>query len=203
MEEKIEGVLQNLNQRNIKAKFFKTKEDVTSALLQEIKPDMTVGIGGSMTIKELGIYQALVDGGNKVYWHWMTEPEEVAATRTKASTADLYLTSTNALTEGGELVNIDGIGNRVASMFYGPKRTIVVCGINKITPDLISAIDRIKRDVSVRNARRLNLETPCVESGQCDNCHSSDKICNVMTVISGKPGAIDLNVYIVGEELGY
>lgn len=203
MEQKIEKILKNLKGRNIDSKFFKTKEEVKAALLEEIKPKMTVGIGGSLTIKELNIYDDLVKAGNEVYWHWMVGPDEAAAVIDKSTRADVYLTSTNSITIEGELVNIDGTGNRVASMIYGPKRAIIVCGTNKICPDLICAIDRVKNKVSVKNAKRLNRNTPCVKTDYCEDCRVKDRICNVTTIISGKPVAIDLSVYIVDEELGY
>lgn len=203
MDERVEKTLKNLRSRNIDAEFFQTKEDVKKVLLNEIQSDMTVGIGGSMTIEEMNLHEELIEAGNTVYSHWKTDPLKMPETRKKASRADVYLTSTNALTEDGELINIDGVGNRVSSMFYGPDKTIIICGINKISPDLISGIDRIKSVACPQNARRLNRKTPCAETGQCNECHSPDRMCNVTTIISGKPTEIELKVYIVGEDLGY
>lgn len=204
MKEKVEKIIQNLGKRKMEGKFFQTREEVKEALLERIGSNMTVGIGGSMTIKEIGLYDDLIKAGNQVYWHWMAGPEEASDVRRKAGGADLYLTSTNSITMDGELVNIDGTANRVASMVYGPKETIVVCGINKICPDLICAIDRAKNKVSIKNAKRLGIDTPCVKTGYCEDCASKDRICNVTTIISGKPGSLKkFSVYIVGEELGY
>lgn len=203
MEQTIERILQNLKKRKINAKYFTTKEDAKQAILEEIKSDMIVGIGGSMTVKQMNLHEELMKAGNTVYWHWLVEPAQMSEVRKNAARADVYLTSTNALTEDGELINIDGVGNRVSSMFYGPKKTIVICGINKICPDLISGIDRIKTQACTKNARRLNRKTPCVATGQCHDCQSPDRMCNVTTIISGKPEEVDLNVYIVGEEIGY
>jgi hypothetical protein len=195
--------MKNLENRKIKAKYFQTKEDVRNTILEEVKPDMTVGIGGSMSVKEMGLHEDLIKAGNTVYWHWLVEPTQMSDIRKNAHTSDIYLTGTNALTEGGELINIDGVGNRVASMFYGPKKVIVICGTNKICSDLISAIDRIKNETCTKNARRLNRKTPCAATGECSDCQSPDRMCNVTTIISGKPEEVDLNVYIVGEELGF
>lgn len=203
MDQVIEKVLKNLEKRKIKAKYFETKEEARNIILEEVKSNMTVGIGGSMTVKEMKLHEDLIKAGNTIYWHWLVEPAQMSDVRKKASIADVYLTSTNALTKDGELINIDGVGNRVASMFYGPKKVIVVCGVNKICSDLISGIDRIKAQACTKNATRLNRKTPCAATGQCNDCQSPDRMCNVTTIISGKPEEVDLNVYIVGEELGF
>lgn len=203
MDQIIEKALKNLEKRKIKAKYFENKEEAKKVILEEIKADMTVGIGGSMSIKEMNLQEDLIKAGNTVYWHWLVAPEQMSDVRKKAHTSDIYLTGTNALTEDGELINIDGVGNRVASMFYGPKKVIVVCGINKICSDLISAIDRTKSQACYKNATRLNRKTPCAATGECNDCQSADRMCNITTIISGKPEEVDLNVYIVGEALGF
>lgn len=203
MKERIENIIKNLENRKIKGRFFETKEDVIQAVLEETAQVDTIGVGGSVTIHDLKLHEKIQEQGKTVLWHWLVEPSERAQVREKASKADLYLTSTNALTEGGELVNIDGLGNRVSAMFYGPKKVIVVCGINKLAPDLISAIDRIKQHACPPNAKRLGLKTPCASTGVCNDCHSNERICNITTIINYKPMSVDLNVFIVGEELGY
>lgn len=203
MEAAIKEVIKNLEKRKINAKFFATKEDAKIELLQELEEEKNIGIGGSMTIMEMNLHEELMRKGKNVYWHWLVEPEKRNEVRQLASNADVYLTSTNALTESGELVNIDGMGNRVSAMFYGPKKVIVICGINKISSDLISAMDRIKAEACPPNAKRLGLKTPCASTDICNNCLSPDRMCNVTVIINHKPMAVDLNVYIVGESLGY
>lgn len=203
MEQRIEKVLTNLEKRKIKARYFETKEDAKTAILESITVDMSVGIGGSMSVMEMKLHEELLAAGNTVYWHWLVEPAKMSEVRRNASRADVYLSSTNALTEDGELINIDGVGNRVASMFFGPKKVIIICGINKICSDLISGIDRIKSQACTKNGARLNRKTPCAITGECTDCQSPDRMCNVTTIISGKPEEVDLNIFIVGEELGY
>jgi NAD-dependent dihydropyrimidine dehydrogenase PreA subunit len=122
--------------------------------------------------------------------------------REKASRADVYLSSTNALTEEGKLVNIDGLGNRVASMIYGPKKVYILCGINKITKNLDEALQRIK-DNTYKNARRLKLETPCAYTEKCTDCSSPQRMCSVTTIIERRPYKTDFEVIIIGQELGY
>jgi len=143
---KVKSVIENLEKRKIKAQYFDTKEAVIKAVLEETTDDQVVGIGGSMTIKELNLHEILKEEGKEIHWHWLVEPEKRSEVRQKAANADVYFTSTNALTEAGELVNIDGIGNRVSAMYYGPKKVIVICGTNKITTDIASAIERIKKE---------------------------------------------------------
>jgi hypothetical protein len=116
--------------------------------------------------------------------------------------SDVYLTSTNALTQRGQLVNIDGTGNRVSSMIYGPKKVIIVCGVNKIVPHLEAAMERVK-EASVLNAKRLGLDTPCTVKGECFECHSTQRICNVTTIIDKRPSETEMVVMIVNENLGF
>lgn len=203
MDMRIHSLISNLEGKKIPAEYFENTEAVKERILSEINEGETVGIGGSMTIFDLKLHEDLSKAGNEVYWHWLVEPEKRGAVRQKASTSDIYLTSTNAITEAGELVNIDGVGNRVSAMFYGPKKVIVVCGVNKITTDIISAIDRIKAKACPPNARRLNLKVPCAYTDQCNDCSSPERMCNITTIINSKPSTVELKVYIVGEELGY
>ncbi|SNS36963.1 Uncharacterised ACR, YkgG family COG1556 [Anaerovirgula multivorans] len=203
METIVKELIRNLEKRKINAKFFNTKEEAKTEILKELETHTNIGIGGSMTIMEMNLHEELMKKGKNVHWHWLVEPEKRNEVRQLASNADVYLTSTNALTESGELVNIDGMGNRVSAMYYGPKKVVVVCGINKICSDLISAMDRIKAEACPPNAKRLGLKTPCALTGNCNNCLSEDRMCNVTVIINHKPMTIDLNVYIIGESLGF
>lgn len=203
MNKKIERVIENLSKNKIKAKYFGTKEEAKEEILKEISPEMKIGIGGSMTIKEMQIYEAIDQEINPVYWHWMVEPKERPTIFPKAQYADLYLASSNALTEEGELINIDGVGNRVSSMFFGPKKVILVCGTNKIVKDYEAGINRIKENACPLNAKRLGLKTPCAITGKCNDCTSDQRMCNVTVTIQAKPALVDLEIYIVNEELGY
>lgn len=203
MNQKIENTLKALKKNGFKARYFEDSKSAAKTLLEEISVTDKVGIGGSMTIKELGLPDALLQRGNTVYFHWLeTTPEGMDNARRNASTADVYLTSTNALTEKGQLVNIDGTGNRVSAMVFGPKKVYVVCGINKLVDDVDGAIKRIK-DNAYKNARRLNLKTPCAITEKCNDCDSPQRMCNVTTIIEKKTNKIDIEVMIIGESLGY
>jgi L-lactate utilization protein LutB len=199
----IKQTVENLKKNNFDARYFESAQEAVEALLQEIRPEETVGIGGSMTVKELGLDTLLRERGNTVYWHWLEgSPEGMDQARASAATADVYLTSTNALTQDGKLVNTDGTGNRVASMVYGPKRTIVVCGKNKLAENLDAALERIE-DHAYKNARRLKLNTPCAVNERCMDCSSPQRMCNVTTILRKKPNKIAMSVFIINEELGY
>lgn len=203
MKENVEKVIKALSKNNIKARYFEDAESAMNVLLDEINVEESVGIGGSMTISQLGIPEKLKKRGNKVYFHWLeSTPEDVDKARLLASRADVYLTSTNALTEKGQLVNIDGIGNRVTSMVYGPKKVFVLCGMNKITKDLDDALEHIKSN-TYRNARRLKLNTPCAITGKCNDCDSPQRMCNVTVIIEKKPDKVEIEVMIINKELGY
>lgn len=203
MEDKVKNTIAALEKNKIPVKYFENEEKAVDFLLQEIGSDNSVGIGGSITIFDLNLHQILKDRGNKVYFHWLeTKPEDADSARLIASRADVYLTSTNALTEKGQLVNIDGIGNRVTSMIYGPKKVIVVCGTNKIVKNVDEAISRIK-DNAYKNSQRLKLNTPCAITGKCNDCDSSQRMCSVTTIIDKKPTKTDLNIILIDKELGY
>lgn len=203
MEQLISNTIQALKKNNFEVEYFEDTKSLTSRLLKVIDKNEVVGIGGSVTIQELDIAKMLIDRGNKVEWHWLEKtPEEKNRARINQMHSDVYLTSTNALTQRGQLVNTDGTGNRVASMIFGPKRVIVVCGVNKIVPNLELAIERV-REAAVKNAKRLNLSTPCTVKGECFECNSPQRICNVTTIMEKRPSQTEMTIMIVNENLGY
>lgn len=203
MQEQIKKTMESLERNNIKSIFFESSKEAVDYILEGIKKDAAVGIGGSMTVMDLKLPEKLKERGNTVYFHWLeSTPEKMDEARKNASQADVYLTSTNALTEAGQLVNTDGTGNRVTAMIYGPKKVYVICGINKITKNLDAALQRIK-DNTYKNARRLKLNTPCAANGKCSDCRSPQRICNVTTIIERRPNRTEMEVVIIGEELGY
>ena len=203
MNESLIKTLESLEKNGMNPSYFDDSDSAVNYLIGNISDDATVGIGGSMTVKSLGIPEKLIERGNKVYFHWLeSTPSAMDEAREKASRADVYLSSTNALTEEGKLVNIDGLGNRVASMIYGPKKVYILCGINKITKNLNEALQRIK-DNTYKNARRLKLETPCAYTEKCTDCSSPQRMCSVTTIIERRPYKTDFEVIIIGQELGY
>ena len=199
----IQDVIQNLSERKIESKYFESREELVEELLNEISTEELVAIGGSATVESLGIYDELVNRGNNVLWHWKVAPEERFELLKKAILSDVYLTSCNALIEDGRILNIDGNGNRVAAMFFGPKKVRIICGVNKIAKSYDDAMNRIKTIACPQNARRLQRKTPCAVTENCSDCKSPDRMCTVTTIIEQKPPCVDFKVYILNEDIGF
>lgn len=161
----------------------------------------TIGMGGSVTLQELGLYDRLA-AHNTVHWHWSTEGP---AARAAARTAQVYLTSVNALAETGEIINIDGSGNRVAATLDGHEAVYFVVGTNKIAPDADAALFRARNVAGPRNAQRLGRRTPCAARGdRCYDCDSPERVCGALVTLWRKPMSIPFaEVVLVEEELGY
>ena len=204
-EKALKNVIQALHKRDFDAEYFSDIAGVRRALLETIPEKATVGIGGSVTIREIGIIGELEKRGNEVTHHW--KPEATKETnreiRKKEGTAVFYLTSANAITERGDIINIDGIGNRVAHMIYGPENVIIVAGHNKIVTDIDAGIRRSKEIAGVINARRVGAKTPCAETGKCVDCKAPGRICRVTTIMQYRPWQTSVKVMLVNEALGY
>ena len=196
----LEKTGKNLEGRGFRVHRFASGAEAAEFLVQTLH-GTSIGIGGSVTIDTLGVYDRLC-GSNEVFWHWKNHAPE---TRERAGKAETYLCSANGVSENGEIVNIDGFGNRVAGTIYGPERVFLVVGKNKIAPDLNGAIDRARNIAAPLNARRLNRHTPCaVGEPRCHDCRSPEKVCGVMTVFFMPPTSIkEFHVILVDETLGY
>ena len=196
----LEKTGKNLENRGFRVHRFASGAEAAEFLVQTLH-GTSIGIGGSVTIDTLGVYDRLC-GSNEVFWHWKNHAPE---TRERAGKAETYLCSANGVSENGEIVNIDGFGNRVAGTIYGPERVFLVVGKNKIAPDLTGAIDRARNIAAPLNARRLNRHTPCaVGEPRCHDCRSPEKVCGVMTVFFMPPTSIkEFHVILVDEDLGY
>ncbi|HBR01894.1 MAG TPA: lactate utilization protein [Ruminiclostridium sp.] len=203
----IQKTMENLEKNNMTAIYADSKEQVISTIAGLLKDGDTVSVGGSMTLFECGIIDFLRSGR----YHFLDRyaeglsGEEIADIYRRSFTADHYFTSTNAITLNGELYNVDGNGNRVAAMIYGPKSVIVVAGINKLVRNIDEAVERVKCIAAPANAVRLQSNTPCARTGYCTQCRSEDRLCSSYVVIgpqkSFNKGRI--KVLLVGENLGY
>jgi len=205
IEEKMKRAVEKLKDHDFAATCFKTKEEAVKEIWRHITPEMKVGVGGSLTIREIGILDQLRAKGHLVYDHWAPgiSLEESLRIRKSQLSCDLFLSSSNAVTMNGELVNIDGAGNRVNSITYGPGKVILVSGYNKLVDDVQDAIKRIKNVVTPMNARRLKIDVPCAKTGKCSDCNSPQRMCRAMVILERKPLLTDILVILVGEELGY
>lgn len=194
-----------LKENNFEAIYAYDSKEALGKIVSLIPEDATVGIGGSITVREIGLVDVLEKQRNVIFSHWEKGHtiEEKTEIRRKALTSDVYITSSNAITLKGQLVNIDGTGNRVGAMIFGPKKIIIIAGANKIVDTLDEAFSRIRNVASPLNGRRLNKKTPCALIGQCTNCNSPDRMCNISVVIDKKPNLSDINIILVGESLGY
>jgi L-lactate utilization protein LutB len=196
----IDNAVKNLEKRGFAVSRFDTKEEARDYLAKKLS-GATVGMGGSMTLKEMGLFDAL-SVNNTVWNHWVQDPETA---RKNAAAADIYITSANAVAETGEIVNIDGSGNRVAATLYGKREVYFVVGINKFAENVDKALWRARNVASPKNAQRLNRKTPCAKSGdKCYDCSSPERICKGLVVLwSPMMGVGYTEVVIVNEELGF
>lgn len=192
----LDKLQKNLEKRGFAVTRFATAAQAAAYLNRRID-GKTVGIGGSLTVEQLGL-EALLRTHNTVAWHWS------GGTREEAAAAQVYISSVNGAAETGELVNIDGTGNRLASMLYGHEALYLVVGVNKIAPDYDTALWRARNVAAPQNAKRLGRKTPCAVKGdRCYDCESPQRICRALSVLWCKPGGIPYaQVVLVDEALG-
>lgn len=195
-------VKENLEKRGFLVSTFETAAEAADYLDRAID-GVSVGIGGSMTVREMGLAERL-GSHNALYWHWQpAEGVTAAETLEKAAAAEVYLTSVNGLAETGEIVNIDGTGNRVAAMLYGHKKVYFLVGRNKLAPDYDAALYRARNVAAPLNAKRLGRATPCAAAGRCFDCASPERICRGLAVLWEKMGSCGMEVVLIDEPLGY
>ena len=187
----------NLEERGFIPKCFATKKEAADYLDGQID-GVSVAFGGSMTVQEMELYPRLA-AHNNALWHWDKAGLEQAAS------TDVYISSVNGLAETGELINIDGTGNRVASTLFGHQRVYFVVGRNKIAPDYDAALWRARNIASPKNAQRIGVQTPCAAKGdKCYDCKSPQRICRGLVVLWEKPKSIEtMEVILIDEDLGY
>ena len=186
----LDKTVEALERRGYEAVAVASGEAALELVMAEVAAAGSVGWGGSETLKEIGVREAVAAAGVKI--------------AERQCDADLFLLSANALTADGRIVNIDGRGNRVAASIWGPRRVVYVIGRNKIVDGgLDAAVARIKRDACPPNCRRLGKHTPCAETGVCGDCDSPDRICKVMAVFDRKPTGISAKVILVNGKFGY
>jgi hypothetical protein len=187
------------------AVYVNTAQEATELVMQFIKPGMKLGFGGSMTIKTLGIQDKASQVGAQVLDHnkpGLGADEKLDILRAQL-TCDVFICSANAVTMKGEMLNIDGNGNRVAALTFGPKKNVVVAGTNKIVADVGAAWERMEAYASPMNNKRLAKNNPCVKAGHCMDCQNPTRICRVYQILKRKPSLSDYTVILVGEDLGY
>ena len=197
-------IIKNLQRRHIQGFYCPTAEEAVKKVSELIADGESVTWGGTMTVRDLGIPAALKSRGTlEVLDRDLVEsPEEKQAMYLRAFSTDVYLSSANAISEDGVIVNIDGNGNRVAAITWGPKRVIFVIGLNKVAKTVEDALSRARGTASPINAARFDIKTPCQVDGICHNCNSADSICNYVHFLRNSPRGRH-TVVLVGESLGY
>lgn len=197
-------IIKGLKKRNMEGYFCETSQDAVEKALSLMPEGSVISWGGSMSISECGLMDAIKEKNYTLVDRMSAKtPQEKREIYAKIVMADYYLMSTNAITTDGELINIDGVGNRVACLCNGPENVIIIAGMNKVVKTVESGIDRIRTKAAPPNTVRLSRDTPCAKTGVCANCFSQDGICNqiVVTRRSGAPGRI--KVILVNEDLGF
>lgn len=205
MDEKIKKTMDALRLNRMKAFYAENSAEACEIVRGLVKNDKLITSGGSMTLKECGVIDMLCEdfGGAYLDRSAGKDRDEVEEIMRKAFVSDTFLASTNALTEDGELYNVDGNGNRVSAMIYGPKQVIVVAGVNKLVKDLDAAKERVEKIAAPKNTVRLERATPCVKTGACAHCRSEDRICCSYVTLAQQRVPDRIKVIIVNEDLGY
>ncbi|AJD30216.1 lactate utilization protein [Clostridium sporogenes] len=205
IEKQVERTIKNLNRRNMEGHYIDNIDQLFEKLKEFIADGSIVGVGDSMTLFEAGVIDFLRSGNFNFldkYQDKLTKDKK-REIYIKNFSADTFICSTNAITEDGELYNIDGNGSRVAPMIYGPKQVILIAGINKIVKNIEEAENRVRSYSAPVDAKRLNKDTPCTKLGYCVDCKSPNRICNDFVVIRGQFIKGRIKVLILGENLGY
>lgn len=199
-----ERMVKNLKRRNMEACYCPTAAEAVRKVSELIADGSSVTWGGSMTIRDMGLPQALRERGtlDVLDRDLVEDRAEVMRLYERAFTADVYLSSANAISEDGVIVNIDGNGNRVAAITWGPKKVIFVIGLNKVAQTVEAALARARSTASPVNAARFDIKTPCQTDGVCHNCNSPESICNHVHFLRNSPRGRH-TVVLVGEDLGY
>jgi len=202
-----EQVIKNFKKRGLDGIYCESSDEAVKTICRMVPAGSLVGLGGSETIIESGLVDALRRMDIRLLDRYKegVSKEEVNEMRRRGLAADIFICSSNAITADGKLVNIDGTGNRVAAMIFGPAQVIVMAGMNKVAPDLAAAIARVRNSAAPANSLRVGVETPCSKTGFCQDphCHPPHRICCqlVVTEASMTPGRV--TVVLVGETLGY
>lgn len=200
----VEKTIASLEKNDFKAVYVATAQEAKEYLLGAVEGGKKIGVGGSMTIRQIEVLPALEEKGCQIITHWGAAGDEAEAKMRQARAADVYMCSTNAITSGGKLVMIDGRGNRLGAICDGPSEVYFVASVDKIVDGGTgAAIARIKRDAAPPNCKRLGLNTPCAETGVCAGDACPDSSCRITLVVDKVPRKRTMTVVLVEEKLGY
>lgn len=196
------SVIKQFNKRGIEGYYCESADDAVSTITRMLTPGCTIACGGSMTLQELGLPD-IFRNSDYTFYERPTTKDAFKAYYSNVVTSDYFFMSSNAVTFDGLLVNIDGSGNRVAPMIFGPSNVMIVVGMNKLVPTLDDAYNRVRNVAAPPNCIRLNKNTPCALTGKCADCQSPDCICSNTVVTRRSAISGRIKVFLIGEELGY
>ena len=198
------GIIRNLEKRNMEGYYFENSKDMVAAILEMMPQNSIISWGGSASVTESGMMDALKAGSYTLIDRMAAKtPEESREIFSKTVMSDYYFCSSNAITLDGELVNIDGNGNRVACIIQGPAHVMMIVGMNKVVKNVEDGVNRVRTCACPPNAMRLNMKTPCAVTGRCADCYSPECFCNQIVVTRRSRHAGRIKVFLVGEELGF
>jgi len=197
--------VKNLKKNGFDAHFAGTGEEANDLVLTLVSGYETFGFGGSDTLRKLGIMEKLKRKGKTFYDHWQEglNKDKDLDIRLQQGRCDCFLCSANGISAKGEIVNVDGIGNRTNAMSFGPKKVVIIAGMNKVRPDLDGALRRVREVAAPMRAKSLGMETPCAETGLCSDCNAPQRICRITTILHRKPMLTDVSVVLINERLGF
>lgn len=198
-----EKCLKNLGKHGFDAHLVPNVEEGRSLILNMVSGHESFGFGGSSTTRALGVIEELRSRGKTIHDHWTVDKADDLETRLRQGRCDCFFCSANAVSASGEIVNVDGVGNRTNAMTFGCKKVVVVAGMNKVAHDLESALRRVREVAGPMRAKSLNMETPCAETGICSDCNSPQRICRITLILHRKPMMTDVSVVLIKQRLGF
>lgn len=197
--------VENLIKNGFDAHWVPTCQSAADTIWTLASNYQTFGFAGSDTTRKLGLPQKAIQMGKTVFDHWQNDlsADEDLAVRLEQGRCDCFICSANGISMTGEIVNVDGIGNRTSAMAFGPKKIIIAAGMNKVTKDLPSALERIRETAAPMRAKSLNMKTPCAQTGVCSDCQAPQRICRITTILHRKPLLSDISVVLINDSLGF
>lgn len=204
-EQRGKRCVENLKKNGFDAHWVSDTEAGAALILSMIGQYQSFGFGGSESVRRLGLVAHLIAQGKTVFDHWQPDlsPQESLAIRKSQLTCDCFFCSANAISLTGEIVNVDGAGNRTSAMTFGPSKVIIVAGMNKVADDLAGALQRIRQVAGPMRAKSLNMQTPCAETGICSDCRAPQRICRITTILHRQPVLTPTSVVLINEALGF
>ena len=200
-----EKCVKNLRKHGFEAHLIDTLDEASDMILEMVSEYDSFAFSGSDTTREMGLPRALKEMGKEIFDHWENgfSIEESLEIRKKQLGADCFFCSANAISLTGEIVNVDGVGNRTSGMAFGPRKVVIVAGMNKVTSDLDSALKRVREVAAPMRANSLKMETPCANTGICVDCNHEQRLCRITTILHREPMLTDVTVVLINQPLGF